>query len=67
MTKYLPDLHCVDELENFAANKSSQLLLLKLRTGIHATVSHVLGSRASKRGIVTTEQVQFGIEVRVQL
>ena len=30
-------------------------------------VSHVLGSRALKRGIVTTEQVQLGIEVRVQL
>ena len=30
-------------------------------------VSHVLGSRASKRGTVTTEQVQLGIGVRVQL
>ena len=30
-------------------------------------VSHVLGSRASEREIVTTEQVQLGIEVRVQL
>ena len=30
-------------------------------------VSHVLGSRASKRGTVTTEQVQLGIWVRVQL
>ena len=30
-------------------------------------VSHVFGSRASKRRTVTTEQVQLGIEVRVQL
>ena len=30
-------------------------------------VSHVLGSRASERGTVTTEQVQLGIGVRVQL
>ena len=30
-------------------------------------VSHVLGSRASKRGTVITEQVQLGIGVRVQL
>ena len=30
-------------------------------------VSHVLGSRALKGEIVTTEQVQLGISVRVQL
>ena len=30
-------------------------------------VSHVLGSHASKGEIVTTEQVQLGIGVRVQL
>ena len=30
-------------------------------------VSHVLGSRASKGGTVTTKQVQLGIGVRVQL
>ena len=30
-------------------------------------VSHVLGSCASKRGTVTTEQFQLGIRVRVQL
>ena len=30
-------------------------------------VSHILGSRASKGGIVTTEQVQLGIGVKVQL
>ena len=30
-------------------------------------VSHVLGSRASEKEIVTTEQVQLGIGVRVQL
>ena len=41
--------------------------LLKSRTGIRATVSHVLGSRASERETVTIEQVQLGIGVRVQL
>ena len=30
-------------------------------------VSHILGSRASKMGTVTTKSVQLGIEVRVQL
>ena len=30
-------------------------------------VSHVLGSRASKGEIVTTEQAQLGIRVKVQL
>ena len=30
-------------------------------------INHVLGSRASKEEIVTTEQVQLGIKVRVQL
>ena len=30
-------------------------------------VSHILGSHASKGKIVTTEQVQLGIEIRVQL
>ena len=41
--------------------------VLKSRTGIRATVSHVLGSRASERGTFTTGQVQLGIGVRVQL
>ena len=30
-------------------------------------VSYVLGSRASKGGTITTEQVQLGIGIRVQL
>ena len=67
MTKHLPDLHRVDELKNFAANNLFKLVFLKSRIGIRATVSHVLGSRASERGTVTTEQVQLGIGVRVQL
>ena len=66
MTKHLLDLHRVDELKNFAADNLLSWCL-KSRTGIHATVSHILGSRASERGIVTTEQVQLSIEVRVQL
>ena len=36
-------------------------------TGIRATVSHVLGSRASEKGIAITKQVQLGIGVKVQL
>ena len=66
MTKHFLDLHHVDELKNFAADNLLSWCL-KLRTGICATVSHVLGSRALERGAVTTEQVQLGIGVRVQL
>ena len=57
MTKHLLDLHRVDELKNFAADNLLRLVFLKLRTGIRTTVSHVLGSRASERGTVTTAQV----------
>ena len=53
--------------EELYSRQSSQLVLLKSRTGIRATVSHILGSRASERGTVTTKQVQLGIGVRVQL
>ena len=67
MTNQLPNLYYVDELKNFAANNLFRLVFLKSRTGIRATVSHVLGSHASERGTITTEQVQWGIEVRVQL
>ena len=66
MTKHLLDLHRVDELKNFAANNLLSWCL-KSRTRIRATVSHVLGSRASERGTVTIEQVQLSIEVMVQL
>ena len=67
MTKHLPDLHRVNELKNFTANNLFRLVLLKSRTGICTTVSHILGSRALKMGTVTTEQVRLGIGVRVQL
>ena len=67
MTKHLPDLHHVDELKNFVANNLFRLVFFKSRTGIRVTVSHVLGSYASERGTVTTEQVRLGIGVRVQL
>ena len=66
MTKHLLALHRVDKLKNFAANNLLSWCL-KSRTRIRATVSHVLGSRALERGTVTTEQVQLGIGVRVQL
>ena len=67
MTKHLPNLHRVDELKNFAVNNLFRLVFLKSHTGIRVTVSHVLGSRASERETVTTEQVRLGIGVRVQL
>ena len=67
MTKNLLDLYRMDELKNFAANNLFILVFLKLHTGIRATVSHVLRSRASERETVTTEQVRLGIGVRVQL
>ena len=66
MTKHLLDLHHVDELKNFAVDNLLSWCL-KSRTRIRATVSNVLGSRASERGTVTTEQVQLSIGVRVQL
>ena len=66
MTKHLLDLHCVDELKNFAADNLISWCL-KSRTGICTTVIYVLGSRALERGTVTTEQVQLGIGVKVQL
>ena len=66
MTKHILDLHRMDELKNFVANNLLSWCL-KSRTGIHAIVSYLLGSRASERGTVTIEQVQLGIGVRVQL
>ena len=54
MTKHILDLHRVDELKNFAANNLLSWCL-KSRTGSAQLVSHVLGSHASERGIVTTE------------
>ena len=53
--------------EELCSRHSSQLVLLKSRTGIRATVSHVLGSCASERGTVTTEQVQLGIGIKIPL
>ena len=50
MTKHLLDLHRVDELKNFAADNFLSWYL-KSRTGIRVTVSHVLGSHASKRDL----------------
>ena len=66
MTKHLLNLHRVDELKNFVTDNLLSWCL-KSCTGICVTVSHVLGSRASERGTVTTEQVQLGIRVRVQM
>ena len=67
MTKHLPDLHRVDELKNFATNNLFRLVIEVAYWDPLKLVSHILGSRASERGTVTTEQVQLGIGVRVQL
>ena len=67
MTKEFRDLYHVDELQNFATNIFLNLVS-KLRIGIRASnwLSRT-GSRALKGEIVTIEQVQLGIEVRVKL
>ena len=67
MTKHLLDLHHVDELKNFAANNLFKLVFQRRVLESVQLVSHVLGSHASERGTVTTEQVRLGIGVRVQL
>ena len=56
----------MDELKKFAVDNLFSWSL-KSRTGITQLISHVLGSRASEKVIVTTEQVQLGIRVKVQL
>ena len=67
MTKHLLDLHHVDELKNFAANNLFRLVIEVAYWDPRKLVSHVLGSRASERETVTTEQVRLGIRLRVQL
>ena len=67
MTKHLPDLHRMDKLKNSAANNLFRLVIKVAYWDPRKLVSHVLESRASERGTVTIEQVQLGIEVRVQL
>ena len=57
MTKHLHDLHHVDELKNFANNNLFRLVIEVAYWDPRKLVSHVLGSRASRRGTVTTEQV----------
>ena len=65
--KELRDLHCVNELKNFATN-----IFLKLVCKPHIRIRASIGllrtrSCALKGEIVTTEQVQLGIRVKVQL
>ena len=67
VTKEFRDLHHVDELKNFAAK-----IFLKLVCQSHTQIRASIGqsrtwSRALKREIVTTLQVQLGIGIRVQL
>ena len=53
--------------EEFYSQQSSLVGDWSCILGSTQLVSHVLGSRASKGGTVTTKQVQLGIGVRVQL
>ena len=66
MTKELLDLHHLDELKNFVTNIFLKLVI-KSRTGIRAIGSSRTGSHALKRRVVTAEQVQLGVGIRVQL
>ena len=61
MTKHFPNLHHMDELNNFAANNLFRLVIEVAHWDPCKLVSHVLGSCASKRGTVITKQVQLGI------
>ena len=54
-------------IEEFCSQQSSLVGDWSCVLGFTQLVSHVLGSRASKGKIITTEQVQLGIGVRVQL
>ena len=65
MTKHFPNLHRVEELNNFAANNLFRLVIEVAYWDPRKLVSHVLGSRASRRGTVTTEQVLLDIGIRV--
>ena len=67
MTKHLPDLHCVDELKNFVANNLFRLVIEVAYRDPRNWLVTYLGAVHQKRGTVTTEQVQLGIGVRVQL
>ena len=67
MTKHLPDLHRVDELKNFVANNLFRLVIEVAYRDPRNWLVTYLGAVHQKRGTVTTEQVQLGIGVRVQL
>ena len=67
VTKEFRDLHHVDELKNFAANILLKLVVSHVLGSVHLLVSHVMWAVHWKGEIVTTEQVQLGIGVRIQL
>ena len=67
MTKHLPDLHRVDELKNFVANNLFRLVIEVAYRDPRNWLVTYLGAVHQKRGTVTTEQVQLGTGVRVQL
>ena len=67
VTKKFRDLHRVDELKNFAANILLKLVVSHVLGSVHRFGQSRIGSRGLKGEIVTTEQVQLCIGVRVQL
>ena len=66
MTKHLFDLHRVDELKNFAANNLFKLVIEVVYWDPRNWLVTYLGA-VIERGTVTTEQVQLGIRIRIQL
>ena len=67
MTKHFLDLHHWNELKNFAANNLLELVIKVTYWDPHNWLVTYLGAMHRKEKIVTTEQVQLDIGVRVQL
>ena len=44
VTKELHDLHCVDELQNFATNILLKLVVSHVLESMHRLISHILGT-----------------------
>ena len=55
MTKHLPDLHRVDELNNFAANNLFRLVIEVAYWDSHNWLVTYLGAVHLKRETITTE------------
>ena len=65
MTKYLPDLHRVDELKNSAANNLFRLAIEVVYWDPRNWLVMYLGAVHQKGEL--SEQVRLGIRVKIQL